>query len=1516
MTLIILTVTFVLFVLFSPKALNWAADEIAPGYDISYKDLSGSFFTGLKVKDLRFKNEPIIQTLELTWDPTALLSNEILLHTLSIDGLSVPSSQAFAQTFFSNVTDQKNNPLFNFPLPISIKSLTLNINAFKQYDIDVKKISAEGKALDYYGNGINMEDLSLTVKSNVTNISLNMRVENKMVKVKELKVLDIDTVSLENAIKTMIAVNLHQAIQEEIEPEVEKQRAGLKNYLPQSVEVSNAFFTVQEAKYPLVHLQKTELKLNSFFIDIYKIIDGDTKTMQVSNFSLFADTNLSTLKQRGAIKNSHLHSSGSFSFPHALMKSYGLPLRNNAVEDVSMHIDMDEKEVLVILDMEAKNLLPMKHKDFNVSHVQLKHTLKYSIPKNRLNIHSIGEMDSTYTKAMHIDNDLTVTNGRITYKGWIDPGELTGIDHNDTKLLKDLKFSYTGFDKNIQIKSNLANIDVNISHEKPLQISTKTNFPQNSLLRDAYKYIHFDALSPLQTNFSFINKTLDVTMMSEHIHSNFTLDTNRSDLKGHVAIGSVKFKGEGNLKKKFTLSTSLPSIQKLFLETNKILAFNPPDFDGDVKISLVLEAQKKPTLTINSKNVMMKQNEKIAPVLKDTTLTLGYKDSLLTLDRYHTTFKQQKLFANKPSHIFFKKDTVAISPFWINDEMKVTGEYNFKKNQAQLSAYAEGFKINHKITSLKSRVDIKSTMSEKHHSINGSVTILGGNIYYDMDTKQFDHDRDIVLVKKKKKDTQNPFYDLLETDLKINTQKPLLYKNQNANIKTSADLSIIKKPKGPLKIQGELHILAGSKYTFKGHTFILKESYIYFKGNPKQPILDIAAVYKSSRAQISIQITGSPASPHYIFSSTPHMDKQEILSMLLFDSLDEGDEHSADEMSKLMGSSMKNSHFSNVGDAVAKSIFSSIGMNLDHIPFIGSSHRAKRQQKTLTSLVTFGNENKIKSYPIYFYGQKHFDEKTLQKALAVDRKSSYQFWRKEKPTIKERLLPTLKDSLHNFYAAEGYYDAKIAIKRTQKAVTVTIDEKKPVKIHQIQIQSDYDINDLVTFRKEHIFTAKEFVTVKNNIIDTMMREGFCHYSLDTKAYVDRHKHKVDIAIKLHRGDVCKFGKVTVRGLTTIKDDVVLSRVRAKEGERFNSEKITKSYDALYALDAFDSIYIDYEKQNNTVPIEITGTEIKQPWYVKGGIGWEGDTGIRLSSKILRTNLFEDAKQLSFELVYSSIDKLARFNYFAPAYFRFFDYYLDLTTQLAYNRFSYTDFSEDKLYARSYVSYNGEHLKLHAGLVLENVSLSPFNLVENAIPLGGEDYQLIYPRLQFLYDQRDSSFDPKNGYYISGSVEYALPYKEDASSFYKYEVEGRAMFTFFDTLTLSAVGKIGAISDIENSIPSSKLFFAGGIDSNRAYGYKRMGVTLSPTTFGKIGGSTMANFSLEANYALNENLSAALFSDNTTLNIEQFDLMGEVISSAGVGLRYATPIGPLKVDFGMNVQDSSQNTLHFQLGQSF
>ena len=1355
--------------------------------------------------------------------------------------------------------------------------------------------------------------------------------------------------------------------------------------MPQSIEIDKAFLSTTPTILPFLDLKQFELSLNSVFIDIYKIIDNEPNTVQVSEFSLVANSNLSTLKEKGKIINDHLTSTGSLRLSNTLFKQLDIPLKDEALKEIPFSIDADIAQLTLKADIEADKLLDLQDLKFDIDHLNLKNTLHYTFSDALLDLYTEGNLSTTFSKHMHINNHLQIQKEKLHYEGSVLPGSLTGIDSNQTELLNNLKLIYKGTKKQVDVEidsdklqgsfssldmkkgelflktktalkltkilplpkalqdanasialkvpidfkylselnasakvlSDIVNIDANLSYDKQLQIWAITTLPKTSLLHTISHMLDLNALSPLQSNIKLNKHNIDIKLHTRDISIDSIFNSDTGYLKGSMNLGKTKFHGEGQLNRKFTLQSSVNSIQTLFSEVQKVIPMTLPLLDGDAKISLTLKDFKQIDTTLYSKNLMYNKEGKKKTILSDTSLSLGYRNKHLLVNNYRTTFMQEKFFATKPSKVFFEDNIIHISPLWVNDELKVTGQYNFNKREGTVFAYADKLNIDHEKASLSSHVNIKSQLSGNHSTTTGTLNILGGTIHYDMDTRTFSSDNDIIIKEAQKKSNMLPQLKNQAVDVNIRTQSLLIYKNNNANLKAAVDIHLKKTYQGDLKNFGNIQVMGGSTYTFKGHRFVLKKSNLIFTGEAKKPVLDIAAVYKTHSTEITVQITGNPSSPHYIFSSTPYMGRQEILSILLFDRQKGVKVHNEEAVEHSVGSSMVHSVFGNVGNTVNNTIFSKFGMKINNIPFIGDSVYAKRRKNALTSLFYEENGIRIPEHPIHFYGQKVFDEHNLQKAMGIDTGNPYLFWTKKEPKIQDRLLPTLENSLRNFYESKGYYNATFKILRSKTDIHVQIQENRPVKIKTINIQSDLDLKGIPTFKKDTVFTSKEFVSVKQDIINTLMHKGYCNYDLDSKAYVDKAMKTVDISIVLKKGPVCHFGKITVKGLDNIDDGIVLSRVRAKEGERFSSEKIQKSYYSLYGLDAFDSIFIDDKKEGgNVVPLTITGKEIKNPWYVKGGIGWEGDTGFRLSSEVVRTNLGGNAKQLGFELVYSDNDKLAEIEYFAPAIFKFSKYYIDMTLKTGYNRFKYSDFIEDKVYTRGYLGYEGEHTTLNAGVAIEGIRITPIEISNEINPINEANHQLFYPFLELTYDNRDSKLNPKNGYYLSGSVEYAIPYDTKASSYLKYQVEGRAILTLMDKLTLSTVGRFGTFTKLIHDIPVSKLFYEGGINSNRAYGYKRIGLVLSPTTFAQVGGTTITNLTFEANYPLWGNIYGAIFNDNTLLSLETFGFDGDILSSAGLGLRYVTPIGPIKLDFGMNVEETSQHTLHFQIGHSF
>ncbi|RLA65517.1 MAG: outer membrane protein assembly factor [Epsilonproteobacteria bacterium] len=560
-------------------------------------------------------------------------------------------------------------------------------------------------------------------------------------------------------------------------------------------------------------------------------------------------------------------------------------------------------------------------------------------------------------------------------------------------------------------------------------------------------------------------------------------------------------------------------------------------------------------------------------------------------------------------------------------------------------------------------------------------------------------------------------------------------------------------------------------------------------------------------------------------------------------------------------------------------------------------------------------------HEIHFLGQVHFDEAALQDAMGVESKSFFEFWKDDKPTLPDKLRPNLEQALKSFYDSEGFYDANFTIEDSNISIIVHIDENTPIKVKDINITSDYNLSSLVQFKKDDIFRAKTFVTSKNKIISALLKDGYCSYDLDTKAYVDLDKHIVDLQYNLRKGGVCTFGKLSISGLETIDEEIVKSRVRTLEGERFSVELVQETSNNLYGLNAFDSVLIDVDKKiYNVIPVDIVFSEMEKPYHTEVGGGYDSYVGMRVHGEITKHNFLGNAQKLALKALWSQKEQLLVLSYKKPAFLNLLDYNIDLGGNLGYSNLEFDGFQEEKSFIRAYLEHENGRLKLRAGLALEDINIQALDNLDSGDELTEAvtegDFALFYPYVDFVYDARDSKLNPKYGYYLAAYAEFGLSSDEESSVYLKTLLEARLIHTF-SNLTLAVVGKVGVIDEeSDKGLPESKYFFAGGAYSNRAYGYRELGVIISPTEDSINGASTMLNLSFEADYPVWGDLYGAVFSDNTMLTEESYDFKGEIISSAGLGLRYMTPIGPFKFDIAFNVNDPSIHGFQFQIGQSF
>ncbi len=559
-------------------------------------------------------------------------------------------------------------------------------------------------------------------------------------------------------------------------------------------------------------------------------------------------------------------------------------------------------------------------------------------------------------------------------------------------------------------------------------------------------------------------------------------------------------------------------------------------------------------------------------------------------------------------------------------------------------------------------------------------------------------------------------------------------------------------------------------------------------------------------------------------------------------------------------------------------------------------------------------EDKIVSKNVEIIGNSNVSLEDVEDALDVSRGSMFAFWKDKTPKMNSRLIKTLPETLKSFYESEGFYDASFLIGENNSSVRILVDEKEPIKLISVSVTSDFDITNFVYNKENSIFKSTEFIQSKKQIIDKLLNDGYCSYDLDAKAYIDLEKHRADLVYDLKKGDICTFGETTIKGAEGIDESVILSRVEALKGQQFNTQRVKDTYQRIEDLEAFDTVLVNADRKiYNVVPIDITLKMVENPYYFSGGIGYDSFAGAKLEAQLVKRNFFGNAQKLTLTGKYSTKDKILNLDFFRPALFYYHGYYLDFGLNTGYSDTEFEGFGEEKEYIKGFALYQFDKLFLKGGIGLENVNIYDLGTIEPGITYG--TYVLNYPFLQVVYDARDDRLNPKNGYYFSGYMEYGMPYNTDASDYTKFELEARGIYTYKD-ITFSTVGKVGAIEEISGSVPESKLFFGGGMFSNRAYGYNELGTITSPTEYLKSGALSMANLSCEVNFPIKDDIYGAVFTDNTMLSKDSYDFSGEIISSAGVGIRYITPVGPLKIDIGSNIRDVSQFSIQFQLGQSF
>jgi outer membrane translocation and assembly module TamA len=249
-------------------------------------------------------------------------------------------------------------------------------------------------------------------------------------------------------------------------------------------------------------------------------------------------------------------------------------------------------------------------------------------------------------------------------------------------------------------------------------------------------------------------------------------------------------------------------------------------------------------------------------------------------------------------------------------------------------------------------------------------------------------------------------------------------------------------------------------------------------------------------------------------------------------------------------------------------------------------------------------------------------------------------------------------------------------------------------------------------------------------------------------------------------------------------------------------------------------------------------------------------------------------------------------------------------EIGYVDEKFEGYKERVTYETLYFNYYDKPHTLTSGIKFEHAIT--YDSQDDAI-FKNSDLNIPSLLLGWHYDLRDKFLDPRKGYFLNTDVSGSVKSSISDASYLKYEISGGYIHSM-GTSVLAARAKHGSIKVYEGDIPASYRFYAGGMNSNRAYAYRMLGpknINDDP-----VGFSWVSEATLEYRFPILGNLRAILFNDTTFIGNSDSSHYDHAYVSVGAGLRYVTPIGPIALDFGVKSDDINQYAIHFHIGELF
>jgi outer membrane protein insertion porin family len=585
--------------------------------------------------------------------------------------------------------------------------------------------------------------------------------------------------------------------------------------------------------------------------------------------------------------------------------------------------------------------------------------------------------------------------------------------------------------------------------------------------------------------------------------------------------------------------------------------------------------------------------------------------------------------------------------------------------------------------------------------------------------------------------------------------------------------------------------------------------------------------------------------------------------------------------------------------------------------------------------VVFDIDEGRKSYirKIRFSGNENFTDWRLRRQMQTKEYNLFLTWLTDAGILKQEQLNNDVKLIKSFYLSKGYVQArvskpKITLSENKKWIYLDfeIEEGEVFTLGTVELVDP----ELADDKRERVLAAlagKPGEAFSNmNLREDIEKlttwygdQGYAFVDVDPRTRLRPDERQIDISYHITRGDQFHFGRIEIAGNTKTRDKVIRRELRFAEGDLYNTSALKRSRERLTNTQFFAEADIQTEPADDgTMDVRVK-VEEGQTGSFSIGLGYSTVDSVIGMASIAKKNFLGRGWDVNFHVELSGTSSRYNIGITDP-------YFLDIPMTAGFAVFNeeieYDAYDTKQTGFRIHIGKPiDEYTSWLAGYRLEQVEI--FNIDDYASDYiwdeeGKTTTSQAYVTL--IRDKRNNFLFPTRGYRLKGTVVLAGGPLGFDNDFYKVILEGHKFFPLKWDSALHLRGTFGYADGYGGQdLPLYERFYLGGMDTIRGFDFGEAGP--EDENGDVIGGTSEVILSAEWVYPLVKSmgLHGVLFFDMGKAYDQDENLDLDLRQSVGFGVRWKSPMGPLRVEWGLNLSpedDEKSAVWDFSVGQFF